>query len=145
MPDPLYQFPYSVGLGRLHAAQRLAWHRQRSEKAWIAVALLGPIPLAILACLPRAESNGLTRGAQPAYIAAKPTRQKRAAGYISETSGLVTPTPDGLKAARVVQPAPSTPAERLALWYDRLPSPAPEMLCTLNAICALGDRTRSGL
>jgi hypothetical protein len=35
-----------------------------------------------------------------------------------ETSGLVTPTPDGLKAAGEV---PSTPAERLVLWCDRLP------------------------
>jgi len=32
-----------------------------------------------------------------------------------------------------VPPAPSTPAERLALWCDRLPSPAPEMLRTLAA------------
>jgi hypothetical protein len=30
-----------------------------------------------------------------------------------------------------VPPAPSTSAERLALWCDRLPSPAPEMLRTL--------------
>jgi hypothetical protein len=41
------------------------------------------------------------------------------------------PTPDGLKAAGEVPPAPSTPAERLAMWCDRLPSPAPEMLRTL--------------
>jgi hypothetical protein len=38
-----------------------------------------------------------------------------------------------LKAAGEVPPAPSTPAERLALWCDRLPSPAPEMLRTLAA------------
>ena len=30
-------------------------------------------------------------------------------------------------------PAPSTPAERLALWCGRLPAPAPEMLRTLAA------------
>jgi hypothetical protein len=38
-----------------------------------------------------------------------------------------------LKAVGEVPPAPSTPAERLALWCDRLPSPAPEMLRTLTA------------
>jgi len=38
-----------------------------------------------------------------------------------------------LEAAGEVPPAPSTPAERLALWCDRLPSPAPEMLRTLAA------------
>jgi hypothetical protein len=57
----------------------------------------------------------------------------RAAGYIAETNGLVTATPDGLKAAGEVPPMPSTPAERLAMWCDRLPSPAPEMLRTLTA------------
>jgi uncharacterized protein len=57
----------------------------------------------------------------------------RAAGYVVETNGLVTPTPDGLKAAGEVPPAPSTPAARLALWCGRLPAPAPEMLRTLAA------------
>jgi hypothetical protein len=57
----------------------------------------------------------------------------RAAGYVAETTGLVTPTPDGLKAAGDVPPAPSTPADRLALWCSRLPAPAPEMLRTLAA------------
>ena len=42
-----------------------------------------------------------------------------------------------MKAAGEVPPAPSTPAERLALWCDRLPSPAPEILRTL---AAQGDR-----
>ena len=57
----------------------------------------------------------------------------RAAGYVSETNGLVTATPSGLKTAGEVPPEPSTPAERLAMWCDRLPSPAPEMLRTLAA------------
>ena len=57
----------------------------------------------------------------------------RAAGYVAETNGLVTPTPVGLKAAGEVPPAPSTPADRLALWCSRLPAPAPEMLRTLAA------------
>jgi hypothetical protein len=55
----------------------------------------------------------------------------RAAGYVAETNGLVTPTPVGLKAAGEVPPGPSTPADRLALWCSRLPAPAPEMLRTL--------------
>jgi hypothetical protein len=65
----------------------------------------------------------------------------RDAGYVAETSdpgsgsgtSLVVASPAGLKAAGEVPPAPSTPAERLALWCGRLPSPAPEMLRTLAA------------
>lgn len=38
-----------------------------------------------------------------------------------------------MKAAGEVPPAPSTAAERLALWCNRLPSPAPQMLRTLAA------------
>jgi hypothetical protein len=60
-------------------------------------------------------------------------KELREAGCIAEANGLVAPTPDGLKAAGEVPPAPSTPAERLSLWCDRLPSPAPEMLRTLAA------------
>jgi len=58
-------------------------------------------------------------------------KELRAAGYVSETNGLVAPTTVGLKAAGEVPPAPSTPADRLALWCGRLPAPAPEMLRTL--------------
>jgi hypothetical protein len=57
----------------------------------------------------------------------------RASGYIEETNDLLSATPAGLKTAGEVPPSPSTPAERLALWCDRLPSPAPEMLRTLAA------------
>jgi hypothetical protein len=65
----------------------------------------------------------------------------RDAGYVAETSdpgsgsgtSLVVASPAGLKAAGEVPAAPSTPAERLALWCGRLPSPAPEMLRTLAA------------
>ena len=42
-------------------------------------------------------------------------------------------TAGGLEAAGEVPSAPSTPAERLALWCGRLPSPAPEILRTLAA------------
>ena len=55
----------------------------------------------------------------------------RAAGYVAETNGLVTPTPVWLRASGEVLPAPSTPADQLALWCSRLPAPAPEMLRTL--------------
>jgi len=55
----------------------------------------------------------------------------RESGYIEEANDLVSATRTGLKAAGEVPAAPSTPAERLALWCDRLPSPAPEMLRTL--------------
>jgi hypothetical protein len=57
----------------------------------------------------------------------------RASCFIEEVNDLLSVTPAGLKAAGEVPPAPSTPAERLALWCDRLPSPAPEMLRTLAA------------
>src|SRR5205823_6219561 len=57
----------------------------------------------------------------------------RAAGHVAETNGLVAATPTGLKTAGEVPPEPSTPAERLAMWCGRLPSPAPEMLRTLAA------------
>jgi hypothetical protein len=60
-------------------------------------------------------------------------KELRMFGYIAEASSLVTATPDGLKIAGEVPPAPSTPAERLALWCDRLPAPAPELLRTLAA------------
>jgi hypothetical protein len=55
----------------------------------------------------------------------------RESGYIEEANDLLSATPKGLNAAGEVPPAPSTPAERLAMWCDRLPSPAPEMLRTL--------------
>jgi len=57
----------------------------------------------------------------------------RESGYINEANDLLSATPAGQKAAGEVPPAASTPAERLALWCDRLPAPAPEMLRTLAA------------
>jgi hypothetical protein len=49
-------------------------------------------------------------------------------GMVEEANDLVAASPVGLHTAGEVPPAPSTPAERLALWCERLPSPAPEML-----------------
>ena len=57
----------------------------------------------------------------------------RALGDIAEPDGLVMPTVAGLNAAGEVPPSQSTPAERLSLWCNRLPSPAPEILRTLTA------------
>jgi hypothetical protein len=64
-------------------------------------------------------------------------KELRDAQYIAETQGLIAATPTGMKVAGEVPPAPSTPAERLALWCARLPSPAPEML---RALAGRGER-----
>ena len=60
-------------------------------------------------------------------------KQLRQSGYVDENNNLVGVTKAGLKAAGKVPLAPSTPAERLALWCERLPAPAPEILRTLAA------------
>jgi hypothetical protein len=60
-------------------------------------------------------------------------KELRGALYVAENDGLVTATAEGIKAAGEVPQSPSTPAERLALWCDRLPSPAPEILRALAA------------
>ncbi|HTV87775.1 MAG TPA: hypothetical protein VME41_02055 [Stellaceae bacterium] len=61
----------------------------------------------------------------------------RDAGYVTEINDLVSATAAGLAAAGEVPPAPSTPAERLALWCERLPAPAPDML---RALAGQGER-----
>jgi hypothetical protein len=58
-------------------------------------------------------------------------KQLRHVGLVEEVTDLVTVSPAGMEAAGEVPPAPSSAAERLALWCSRLPSPAPEMLRTL--------------
>jgi len=58
-------------------------------------------------------------------------KQLRHSGYIDETNNLVGVTRAGLKAAGKARPAASTPAERLTLWCERLPAPAPDILRTL--------------
>ena len=65
-------------------------------------------------------------------------RSLRESGHISEGNELIAVTPAGLNAAGEVPPRPSSPAEWLAMWCDRLPAPAPEMLRTL---AAQGGRT----
>jgi hypothetical protein len=64
-------------------------------------------------------------------------KQLRDLGLIEESTDLVSASPMGLGAAGEVPPAPSTPTERLTLWCERLPSPAPEML---RSLVAQGDR-----
>ena len=58
-------------------------------------------------------------------------KQLRDLGLVEEAGDLVAAGPAGLDAAGEVPSAPSTPGERLALWCERLPSPAPEMLRSL--------------
>jgi len=60
----------------------------------------------------------------------------RESGYVSEGNDLIAATEAGLKAAGEVPPAPSSAAERLAMWCGRLPSPAPEIL---RALAVQGD------
>ena len=55
----------------------------------------------------------------------------RALGYVAESDGLVTANPDGLRAAGDVPSSPHRPSGFPC--GGRLPSPAPEMLCTLAA------------
>ena len=64
-------------------------------------------------------------------------KQLRDLDLVDEAGDLVAGSAAGLAAAGAVPPAPSTPAERLSLWCDRLPSPAPEML---RALAVRGER-----
>ena len=58
-------------------------------------------------------------------------KQLRDLGLVEESADLVGVSKPGLNAAGEVPPAPSTATERLALWCEKLPSPAPEMLRSL--------------
>src|SRR4051794_3637929 len=53
-------------------------------------------------------------------------KELRDAHHVAERDGLLTATAAGLNAAGEVPPVLSTSAERLAMWCDRLPSPAPD-------------------
>lgn len=57
-------------------------------------------------------------------------KQLRDLSLVDEAADLVSASAAGMDAVGEVPPAP-TLAERLALWCERLPSPAPEMLRTL--------------
>jgi uncharacterized protein len=100
-----------------------------------------PAARKLLAALAQHAPGRFTWGQAATLAGLKPSgghfnagrKELRDAQYVAERDGLITATAEGMKAAGEVPPAPSTPAERLALWCDRLPSPAPEMLRTLAA------------
>ena len=69
-------------------------------------------------------------------------KQLRDLDMINEAAELVSASAAGLAAAGAVPPAPSTSAERLSLWCDRLPSPAPEML---RVLAGRGERYTEAL
>lgn len=52
-------------------------------------------------------------------------------GLVEERDGLVFATEAGLAQKGADRPNPKTPAETLAMWIERLPSPAPDMLKAL--------------
>ena len=58
-------------------------------------------------------------------------KQLRDLCLVEEAGDLVAASSAGLDAAGEVPSAPSTPGERLVMWCERLPSPAPEMLRSL--------------
>ena len=102
---------------------------------------LHPAARKLLAALAQHAPGRFTWGQAATLAGLKPSgghfnagrKELREAGYVTEESDLVATTSAGLAVAGEVPPQPSTPAERLALWCSRLPSPAPEMLRALAA------------
>jgi uncharacterized protein len=104
--------------GELHPAARklltaLAWHAP-ARFSWAQAATLAGLK----------PSGGHFNAGRKAL---------RDAGFVVETNSIVAITETGLAAAGTVPAAPSTPAERLALWCERLPLPAPGILRVLAA------------
>jgi hypothetical protein len=110
-----------------------------SPAASVSVDSLHPAARKLLSALAQHAAARFTWGQKATLAGLKPSggyfnagrKSLRESGYIEEANDLLSATASGLEAAGEVPPAPSTPAERLALWCDRLPSPAPEMLRTL--------------
>ena len=102
---------------------------------------LHPAARKLLAALAQHAPARFTWGQAATLAGLKPSgghynagrKQLRDQGFVEEAAELVAASPAGLEAAGEVPPAPSTSAERLALWCERLPSSAPEMLRTLAA------------
>ena len=100
---------------------------------------LHPAGRKLLAALAQHAPGRFTWGQAATLAGLKPSgghfnagrKSLRDSGYVAEGNDLIAATEAGLKAAGEVPPAPSTPAERLAMWCERLPSPAPEMLRAL--------------
>jgi hypothetical protein len=111
---------------------------------------LHPAARKLLAALAQHAPARFTWGQAATLAGLKPTgghynagrEALRDAGYIDEAGDLVSVSAAGLEAAGEVPPAPSSAAERLAMWCGRLPSPAPDMLRTLAA--ALGKKATGG-
>jgi hypothetical protein len=115
--------------------------RTNNPKALAAGDALHPAARKLLAALAQHAPARFTWGQAATLAGLKPTgghynagrKTLRDAGYIEEAGDLVSVSPAGLEAAGEVPPAPSSAAERLAMWCGRLPSPAPDMLRTLAA------------
>jgi uncharacterized protein len=112
-----------------------------SDAAAVAPDVLHPAARKLLSAAARHAPARFTWGQLATLAGLKPSgghfnagrKDLRLLGYVAESNGLVIATAGGLEAAGEVPPVPSTPAERLALWCGRLPSPAPEILRTLAA------------
>jgi hypothetical protein len=132
---------FSGTKGRQSGIAKLERPRRTSDTSAASGTSIHPAACKLLTALAQHAPVRFTWGQAATLAGLKPSgghfnsgrKDLRAAGYVVETNGLVTATPDGLKAAGEVPPAPSTPADRLALWCSRLPAPAPEMLRTLAA------------
>jgi hypothetical protein len=115
---------------------RIANLEQENREVTAALPALHPAARKLLSAAARHAPARFTWGQLATLAGLKPSgghfnagrKDLRALGYVAESNGLVMPTPEGIKAAGEVPAAPSTPAERLSLWCDRLPSPAPEIL-----------------
>ena len=112
-----------------------------SDAAAAAPDVLHPAARKLLSAAARHAPARFTWGQLATLAGLKPSgghfnagrKDLRSLGYVAESNSLVIATAGGLEAAGEVPPMPSTPAERLALWCGRLPSPAPEILRTLAA------------
>jgi hypothetical protein len=157
LPSSVATAPHPLSLSQLLSAARMAPMatpippdtRRKSERAGASAVAgngaLHPAARKLLIALAQHAPARFTWGQAATLAGLKPSgghynagrKQLRDIGLIEEATDLVTASPTGLHAAGEVPPAPSTPAERLALWCERLPSPAPEML---RSLAVQGDR-----
>jgi uncharacterized protein len=141
-PPPLSQPPLATHTARM-ATPIPPDTRQESERAGAGAmagnGALHPAARKLLTALAQHAPARFTWGQVATLAGLKPSgghynagrKQLRDLGLIEEATDLISASPAGLHTAGEVPPAPSTPAERLALWCERLPSPAPEMLRSL--------------
>jgi hypothetical protein len=139
-PPPRSQLPPAAPMARA-ATPVSSETRQKSERVGVVAGngALHPAARKLLTALAQHAPACFTWGQAATLAGLKPSgghynagrKQLRDLGLIAEATDLVSASPAGLHTAGEVPPAPSTPAERLALWCERLPSPAPEMLRSL--------------